>query len=199
MNFLAHIYLSGTNQQVALGNLFGDMVKGDAYKKYPEDIRTGLVLHRAIDEFTDAHSSFKQSRDLLKPYFNRYAGIVTDIYYDHFLAKNWNEFSDVDLQTTVQAIYSLMIKKYRILPARAQKIAPFMILRNWLGNYGHFDPLHQVFLGMHRRTKEKGHMDLAVEKLKFHYKDLEEDFRTFMPDIIQFSEEKLNLLSAVEH
>jgi len=198
MNFLAHIYLSGSNQDIALGNLVGDMVKGDAFKKYPKDLKTGLILHRAIDEYTDAHASFKKSRELIRPYFNRYSGIVTDIYYDHFLAKYWDEFSDTDLQKTVQSIYILMIKKYRTLPPRAQKIAPFMILRNWLGTYGYFDPLHQVFLGMHRRTSEKGHMDIAVEKLKLHYEDLEYNFRTFMPDVIQFSQEKLSFLSAIE-
>lgn len=199
MNFLAHLYLSGSNQDIALGNLIGDMVKGDAFKKFPEDIKTGLILHRAIDEYTDAHDSFKKSRALIRPYFGRYSGIVTDIYYDHFLAKYWNEYSPADLQKTVQAIYILMIRKYRSLPPRVQRIAPFMILRNWLGTYGYFEPLHQVFLGMHRRTHEKGHMDLAVEKLKIHYEELEKDFRAFMPDVIRFSEEKLSLLSAFDH
>lgn len=198
MNFLAHIYLSGKNQQIALGNLFGDMVKGNAYEDYPADIRTGLILHRAIDEYTDAHSSFKHSQNLIRPYFNRYAGIVTDIYYDHFLAKYWEEYSETDLQKIVNDIYVLMIKKYRMLPPRAQRIVPFMILRNWLGTYGHFEPLHQVFLGMNRRTSEKGHMDIAVEKLKRHYSELENDFRVFMPDVINFSRQKLSLLSTID-
>jgi len=198
MNFLAHLYLSGSNQNIALGNLIGDMVKGDAFKKFPEDIKTGLILHRAIDEYTDAHDSFKKSRALIRPYFGRYAGIVTDIYYDHFLAKYWNEYSPTDLQKTVHAIYILLIRKYRSLPPRVQRITPFMILRNWLGTYGYFEPLHQVFLGMHRRTEEKGHMDLAVEKLKIHYEELEKDFRAFMPDVIHFSKKKLSLLSAIE-
>ncbi|NPD47555.1 MULTISPECIES: ACP phosphodiesterase [unclassified Lentimicrobium] len=197
MNFLAHIYLSGNNKEIALGNLIGDMVKGNAYENYPKDIRTGLILHRSIDEFTDAHLDFKHSCEIIKPYFNRYAGIVADIYYDHFLAKYWSEFSDIELQKTVNDIYILMIKKYRLLPARAQRIAPFMILRNWLGTYGHFEPLHQVFLGMHRRTSEKGHMDIAVQKLKVHYEELEKDFRLFMPDVIEFSNKKLSFIPTI--
>lgn len=199
MNFLAHIFLSGTNQQIALGNLFGDMVKGNAYEDYPTDIRTGLILHRSIDEYTDTHASFKHSQKLIRPYFNRYAGIVTDIYYDHFLAKYWEEFSDIDLQTMVNDMYTLMIKKYRMLPFRAQKIIPLMILRNWLGTYGHFEPLHQVFLGMNRRTSEKGNMDRAVDKLQLHYLELEEDFRAFMPEVIEFSRQRLSFLTTIDH
>lgn len=197
MNFLAHTYLSGNNKTIALGNLIGDMVKGDSYLQFEKDIRIGLQLHRAIDHFTDQHEVFKHSQNLIRPYFNRYAGIVSDIYYDHFLAKYWNEFSEESLQNFVQSIYILMIKKYLSLPPRAQRIAPFMILRNWLGTYGHFQPLHQVFLGMHRRTQELGNMQQAVEILQLHYDELEKDFRLFIVDIKAFSEEKLLELSTI--
>ena len=197
MNFLAHVYLSGDNPSIALGNLIGDMVKGDAYNQYEREIRLGLIHHRAIDEFTDSHEVWKHTRELIRPYFNRYAGIVTDIYYDHFLAKFWTEYSDRELQVVVNEIYRLLIKKYRVLPSRAQRVIPFMVLRNWLGTYGHFGPLHQVFLGMNRRTHEKGHMHLAVEKLKLHHDELEADFREFFPDLVVFSQRKLAELSAI--
>ncbi|MCK5774848.1 MAG: DUF479 domain-containing protein, partial [Bacteroidales bacterium] len=94
MNFLAHIYLSGKNKDIALGNLIGDMVKGRSYEKYEQDIRIGLLLHRAIDDFTDKHELFLKSKRLLSQDFNRYAGIVLDIYYDHFLATHWRHYCD---------------------------------------------------------------------------------------------------------
>ena len=179
MNFLAHIFLSGDNKNVALGNLIGDMVKGRAYENYEAEIKTGLLLHRAIDEYTDKHPLFLHSKELIKPYFRRYAGVVTDIYYDYFLAKNWEKYKQSELQSYVNEIYILLIKKYRILPARAQRIVPIMIIRNWLGSYGNQARLHQIFLGMHRRTLQRGDMHRAVEILNKHHEKLEEDFTSF--------------------
>lgn len=192
MNFLAHTYLSDNNTKIAIGNLLGDMVKGDAWKKYEKEVSIGLQLHRTIDEFTDNHAVFIHTHDLVKPYFNRYAGIVTDIYYDHFLARNWNDYHPQELQQFVNHLYKTLIKFYPKLPPRGQRVIPFMILRNWLGTYGYFDPLHQIFLGMHRRTQEKGNMHQAVEVLNKHYGEIEEDFMVFFPDLIAFSNKKLN-------
>jgi len=199
MNFLAHIYLSGENKEIALGNLIGDMVKGQAYLKYEENIRIGLILHRNIDFFTDNHQVFKHSRKLISPHFHRYSGIVTDIYYDHFLAKNWNEYCQTPLQEQVNEIYRLLIKNYLKLPYRAQRITPFMIIRNWLGTYGSNDHLHQIFLGMHRRTLEKGNMHKGLEVLLANYEELEQDFRLFFDDIRIFSGEKLRELTTIHH
>ena len=196
LNFLAHIYLSGENKNIALGNLIGDMVKGKAYENYETNIRTGLVLHRAIDEFTDQHELFIQSKRLITPDFNRYAGIVLDIYFDHFLANHWEEYCQRNLQEYVNEMYILLIKKYRILPLRAQQITPFMIIRNWLGNYGHEKPLHQIFLGMNRRTQKKGNMDKAIEVLRNNYSPLEENFFLFFEDLKEFSNKKLIELTA---
>lgn len=191
MNFLAHTYLSDNNIKIAIGNLVGDMVKGDAWKNYEKDISIGLQLHRAIDDFTDKHEVFLRTRDLVKPYFNRYAGIVADIYYDHFLARDWNDYHPQDLQKFVNNLYKNLIKYYTSLPSRGQRVIPFMILSNWLGTYGHFEPLHQTFLGMHRRTQERGNMHLAVEVLQKHYPEIESDFMEFFPELVEFSKKKL--------
>jgi len=191
LNFLAHIYLSGENKNIALGNLIGDMVKGKSYEDYETDIKTGLILHRAIDEFTDKHKLFLQSKRLITPYFNRYSGIVLDIYFDHFLANHWEEYCQRNLQEYVNEMYILLIKKYRLLPLRAQQITPFMIIRNWLGNYGYEKPLHQIFLGMNRRTQKRGNMEKAIEVLRENYTPLEENFLVFFEDLKVFSKDKL--------
>lgn len=198
MNFLAHTYLSDNNTKIAIGNLIGDMVKGDAWKKYEREVAIGLQLHRAIDDYTDKHPVFLHTRDLIKPNFNRYAGIVTDIYFDHFLARHWNDYHPLELQKFVNQLYISLIKFYPSLPPRGQRVIPFMILRNWLGTYGHFEPLHQIFLGMHRRTHEKGNMHIAVEVLQKHYRDIENDFNKFFPDLVGFSKKKLKVVTNVE-
>jgi len=191
MNFLAHTFLSDNNTKIAIGNLIGDMVKGDGWKHYEREVSIGLQLHRAIDDFTDKHPVFLHTRNHIKPHFNRYAGIVTDIYYDHFLACNWNDYHPQDLQKFVNHLYKSLIRFYPYLPPRGQRVIPFMILRNWLGTYGYFEPLHQIFLGMHRRTLEKGNMHQAVNILQQNYSTIEDDFREFFPDLMKFSKERL--------
>ena len=71
---------------------------------------------------------------------------------------------------------------------------PIMIIRNWLGGYGHLPSLHQIFLGMDRRTNHKGNMYEAVNILQTHFEDLHSDFKLFFPDLITFSETKLTEL-----
>jgi acyl carrier protein phosphodiesterase len=194
MNFLAHTYLSNNNTKIAIGNLIGDMVKGDAWKNYEREISIGLQLHRSIDDFTDRHPVFVRTRDLVKPYFNRYSGIATDIFYDHFLARKWNDYHPQELQKFVNKLYINLIRHYAVLPPRGQRVIPFMILRNWLGTYGYFEPLHQIFLGMHRRTQERGNLDQAVEVLQKHYQEIDADFVEFFPDLVYESRLKLSEL-----
>ncbi len=191
LNFLAHIYLSGSNKNIALGNLIGDMVKGQSYKNYPLDIKNGILLHRAIDDFTDKHPEFLHTKNMLKPYFNRYSGVVTDIYFDYFLAKNWSEYCEQDLQKYVNEMYVLLINKYAMLPKRAQQVVPMMIIRNWLGSYGNLERLHYIFLGMHRRTQQNGAMDKAVEVLQLHQENIEPSFQLFFRDVKIYSQEQL--------
>jgi len=105
MNFLAHIYLSGNNKNVTLGNFIADSIKGKKYQNFPKDIQTGILLHRAIDSYTDAHPVFKQSTKRLHKKYSHFSGVIVDIFYDHFLAKNWNDYSEIPLDTYTYNFY----------------------------------------------------------------------------------------------
>ena len=99
MNFLAHIYLSGEDEKLMVGNFIGDYVKGKDYENYPTPIREGILLHRQIDFFTDSHSQFREAKKLLVEEFGLYSGIIIDLLYDHLLAKNWNNYSEQNLRS----------------------------------------------------------------------------------------------------
>ena len=90
MNFLAHVQLSHGNSGLMTGNLIADFYKGSSHSKLPMQIQHGVILHRKIDFFTDTNSAVLKMKDALKPYFGRYAGIVLDVYFDHFLSLEWN-------------------------------------------------------------------------------------------------------------
>src|SRR5690554_6869802 len=118
MNFLAHIYLSGNDEEVILGNFIADGIKGKTYENYPKGIQTGILLHRGIDTFTDAHPIVRQSTKRLHKNFGHFSGVIVDVFYDHFLAKNWKTYSNEPLEEYVQRFYGLLQRHYDSLPKR---------------------------------------------------------------------------------
>src|SRR5690606_22500694 len=151
MNFLAHIYLSGNEEGIILGNFIADGIKGKHYQNYPPKIAKGILLHRAIDTFTDAHPTVHQSTARLHKNYSHYSGVIVDILYDHFLAKNWDKYSVIPLAEFVQNFYTLLQKNFNDLPTRIQNMMPYMIADNWLYNYSTIDGIGTVLSQMNVR------------------------------------------------
>lgn len=188
MNFLAHLYLSGDDEQLIIGNFIADMVKGQKINGYPPDIVKGIKLHRSIDAFTDNHPVVKQSKGRLRPKYRLYAGVIVDMYYDHFLAKHWSDYSQIALGDYVQKAYALLSRHKHMLPPRAQYILPFMTEQNWLENYADKSSLGRFFGGMSRRTPFSSGMEHAITDLEQHYEMFAGEFRAFFPELVTFVE-----------
>jgi acyl carrier protein phosphodiesterase len=183
MNFLAHIYLSGDSRELLIGNFIGDYIKGKEYEKYPPAIQEGILLHRKIDHFTDTHPITKRSRELVRERYGLYAGIVIDIFYDHFLSANWEEFSDVPLKSYVRNRYRMLDSGFSIFPVGVKTWFPYFIKSNWLEAYTSFHGLAMVFKRMSHRTSLPDHSEYAVEVLRENYSSMEGYFREFFEDI----------------
>lgn len=195
MNYLAHIYLSGDNDLVTIGNFIADGIKGKRYKKYPKDIQIGILLHRHIDTFTDAHKTVRLSTKRLHKKYGHYSGIIVDILYDHFLAKNWAHYSDMPLEDYTEHFYDSLETHYDILPSRIQKMMPYMLADNWLLSYATIEGITRVLEGMNRRTKNRSSMNEAVIELEAFYTEFENEFSSFFNDLIASSKKKLNTLN----
>ncbi|SRX54919.1 ACP phosphodiesterase [Aequorivita sp. CIP111184] len=194
MNFLAHIYLSGNDESVIIGNFIADGIKGKRYEKYPPQIAKGILLHRGIDTFTDAHPIVHQSTAKLHKNYSHYSGVIVDILYDHFLAKNWSKYSDVPLDEYVDDFYELLRKNFTILPARIQRMMPYMIADNWLLSYATVEGISKILAQMNVRTKGISKMNLAVAELEEFYEEFEAEFTSFFDELIIFSKNKLTEL-----
>ncbi|NNE31250.1 MAG: DUF479 domain-containing protein [Winogradskyella sp.] len=188
MNFLAHIYLSGDNELVTIGNFAADGVRGNKYKLYPIEIQAGIQLHREIDTFTDAHPMFRRCTKRLHEAYGHYSGVIVDIIFDHFLAKNWHQYSDMPLADYIADFYKSLNSHINILPPRFKHITPIMIEGNWLLSYATLEGIQLVLNGMNRRTKGKSKMNEATKELKIHYIAFEKDFTVFFEELIAFSE-----------
>jgi len=194
MNFLAHLYLSKSNKNILIGNFIADSVKGKDYNNYKPEVKAGILLHRAIDYYTDTHPTVKKSMHRLNKRYRHYDGVIIDILYDHFLAKNWANYSEIPLELYANEVYTHLQENVNSFPERVQKLLPFMIEYNWLVGYASLEGIELVLNGMNKRTKGVSQMNLAIEDLRLHYKELEEDFTLFFEDVLLFTEEKTKQL-----
>ena len=190
MNFLAHIYLSSDNKLLTIGNFAGDGVRGKNYTRFPIAMQAGIQLHREIDTFTDAHPIVRKSTKRLHKNYSHYSGVIVDIFYDHFLAKNWKTYSSVPLNEYITDFYESLNKNIDILPERFKEMTPIMIEGNWLLSYATIDGIQLVLNGMNRRTKGLSKMNEATNELKEHYLTFENEFTSFFAELIEFSTKK---------
>ena len=190
MNFLAHIYLSFDDDEITLGNFFADHIRGNKYKHFPEKIQKGILLHREIDTYTDSHPIAKQSSKRLHKNYSHYSRVIVDIFYDHFLAKNWSDYSNVPLEDYVEDFYDLLEENFEILPLGTKRMMPYMIADNWLLSYADLSGISKVLNGMNRRTKNRSKMNFAILDLEEHYDAFENEFVNFFEELITFSRQK---------
>lgn len=188
MNFLAHLSLSGDNPRVMVGNFIGDFVKGrKPLEAFDADIVRGVALHRAIDSFTDTHPVVLQSKRRLQAEYRHYAGVIVDMFYDHYLARNWNQYYEVPLADFARNCYATLEEHHAILPERVREMLPYMKRGNWLVHYSELDGINQALTGMSRRTRYASGMEHAVAALQEHYAAFGAEFATFFPELQAFA------------
>lgn len=192
MNYLAHALLAGPDDDYRLGGLLGDFVKGplaNAGGHLPENVLAGIVLHRRIDSFADAHAAFRASRGRVSAERRRYSGIMIDLFYDHFLARHWASFSAQPLPSFAANVYTLLASQADLLPKKLAEILPCMRRDDWLGSYRE---LSGVSLALDRmaehRLKRANPLGGAGAELAAAYRDFERDFLDFFPAALAFSE-----------
>lgn len=172
-----------------------DSIRGHSYLDYPLPIQKGILLHRAIDTFTDAHPIYRKSKHRLHDKYGHYSGVIMDIVYDHYLAKNWSQYSTVPLEEYASNFYQLLQERHDILTEKIKKILPYMIARNWLVSYASLDGLEKILFQMDYKTHHRVHMQEAIVEVKEYYGEFESEFFLFFEELIAFCNEKRMELS----
>lgn len=171
-----------------VGNFIADHVKGKEAEGYPDKIRQGILLHRAIDQYTDQHPAVRQSKKRLYPRFGHYAAVLVDLYYDHFLAANFNELTGLNLLPFTQETYRTLNQHWEYLPKRTRFMLPFMEKDNWLFAYRTLGGLSQACQGISRRARFKNNMADGAAALEADYSSFSQDFHQFFPRLEAFVE-----------
>jgi len=171
----------------------GDFVKGrNLLQQYNQQIVKGIELHRAIDEFTDTHAVVKKSKDRLRATYRHYAGVIVDVFYDHYLAKYWDSYHTDMLPDFAEKAYSTIERYDPILPENLKRMLPYMIRGNWLVHYAQIEGIQRALTGMSRRTPYVSRMDEAAGDLKKYYTDFKSEFELFFPELKKHTEDFLS-------
>lgn len=183
MNFLGHLYLSGSDTEVIVGNFMGDAIKGRDLSRFSSGIERGLRLHRTIDSFTDTHPMLRAGRERVHAHAGRYASVVMDLFYDHLLAEQWERFHVEPLPAFAQRMYRLLEANEAHMPERTRRMLPYMVAGDWLTSYASLDGIGRALDGLSRRVREGAPMRGAERVLALHWERYDQEFKTFLPAV----------------
>lgn len=189
MNFLGHLYLSGSDPEVIVGNFMGDAVKGRDLSQYGPGIERGLRLHRAIDSFTDTHPMVRQGRERVHAHAGRYASVVMDLFYDHVLAIHWSEYHAEPLRSFARRMYVLLEANEQRMPERTRQMLPFLIRYDWLSSYATLEGVGRALDGLSRRVPQGESMRGAERVLGLHLEAYRLEFARFLPEVEAHTQE----------
>ncbi len=198
MNYLAHAYLSFNQPGILVGNMISDFIKGKKKFDYPAEVQKGIHLHRMIDTFTDDHAVTKQAKQIFRPFVGLYAGAFMDVVYDHFLARDENEFPANSLSVFAAGTYNVLNNYTGILPERFVVMLPYMSSQNWLFNYSTTAGTEKSFGGVVKRAAFLTSSEAVFEAFMLNYSSLQQYYSAFFPAVKKFAREELTRLNGSE-
>ncbi len=173
----------------------GDFIKGNLDNEQNslinDGIRNGIILHRAIDSFTDMHPVVRKSIKRLQPQYHKCAGIIVDVFYDHLLAKNFSDYSPISLPVYSQSFYRLIQQRKNEMPVNMEKLIHSMVSRDWFNGYATYLGIEWSFKGISQRLRFESGIEKATEDLKRDYDLYLEEFRIFFPELISHCQDIL--------
>ena len=191
MNYLAHLFLSFGDPKIMVGNFIADSVKGKQFLAFAPEIQHGIILHRHIDTFTDQHPVTAQSRQRIRSRYRKYSGVIVDIYYDHFLAANWKDYSEQSLQLYTKNAYRVLFAHYLVMPPRMKRVLAGMAMGNWLASYAFIDNVGMALSGLAQRTRFESQMQHDTVALVMYYQKYKNDHPSFLPDHVAYSQQPI--------
>lgn len=185
MNYLAHMLVSPDTPHAMLGNFLADFVKGDVEGRFPHEVAEGIRHHRRADCFTDTHEVFAASRRLVSPPRRRYAGVIVDVVYDHFLAISWDRYCSEGLDDYVARVYENLGQHRTVgVPHPVPWVIGKMTTENWLGSYRTVDGIDRTFKRISNRIERENPLDSAIQELERNYDPLRDHFHSFFPQVL---------------
>jgi len=184
MNYLAHMVCSNDSPASMLGNFIADFVKGNGEGRFPREVVEGIRHHRKVDCFTDSHAVFGASRRLISSSRRRYAGVIIDVLYDHFLTIGWDRYCSTGLDAFIERVYENLGSHRVPVPHPVPMVIEKMVREDWLRSYGTVEGIDRTFRRISGRLRRENTLDTAVEELERNAVLLQDHFLCFFPQLI---------------
>lgn len=185
MNYLAHAFFSNNEPNLLIGNFIADHLRGNDFTNYPTEIINGIYLHRKIDTFTDNHESFKASKRIFYNGYERYSGILIDIYSDHFLAKNFENYSGTPLRDFSELAYKTYSQNQHHLPKSSSNFLEYVIKNNIYNAYSSIEGIEKVLFHLSHRIKHSVMLNESINLFRENEEELKSNFDTLFRDAIK--------------
>jgi acyl carrier protein phosphodiesterase len=186
MNYLAHLYFSDPRPQAWAGSLMGDFFKGSDFSALPADLARHLRLHRRIDSFTCDSLPFQRSRKRLDPRFRFARSILVDVFYDHYLACHWDDYSSQPLAQFSRTVYAGLQDCQPLLSPGLQRQLPHMIAHDWLSSYRQPRVVKRVLQSLEERLGHKFPLSSSYQQWESLRGEMATDFHFFMDEARRF-------------
>jgi len=183
LNYLAHLLLCDGRPESLVGSILGDFSRGVDLDALDPGVREAVALHFRVDAFTDGHPVVGQSKRRIQPPHRRYAGVLVDMFYDHFLARRWDRYSEVPLDAFTATVYEALAQAEAYLPERMARVSRAMAAGDWLGSYRRLEAIDTALQRMSRRITRANDLATGVNALIANYDLLECDFHRFFPEL----------------
>jgi acyl carrier protein phosphodiesterase len=195
LNYLAHQFLSFKNTDLMIGNFIADSIQGNRFEGLSDDTIKGITLHRKIDSFTDSHPIYLTSKHRFSKDFGKYSGVLMDMIYDHYLAKNFENYSDSSLQEFCNHTYHVLNQNISIFPEPAKRFHGYMIEHNVLFNYSTLQGLETVLTHLNHRIRHRYQLQHSITLIKEQNADIEEEFFIFFDELHRYCLEQEEVMS----
>ncbi|NMT63610.1 acyl carrier protein phosphodiesterase [Marinobacter orientalis] len=189
MNHLAHLFLSPDSAQARVGSLLGDFARGIVPADLPARVRAGLYHHRAVDAFTDRHPEVIASKQLFSSQRRRFAGVALDILYDHYLLRNWEQFSHLDPDTFISQVYGELDAHSSLMPEHMQRVTQQIVRHDWFHSYMELENIGYALDRVAGRIRFRNAFSGIIEEIEEHNDELEHRFLRFFPELKHFAKE----------
>ncbi len=190
MNYLAHLFLAQPTADSYFGNLLGDFQRGVNLNDFPAAVRRGVANHIHVDRFTDNHALVKHAKTLVSARRRRYAGIMLDILFDHFLIKHWQRYSNQSLSSFCQHAYQRLDSRVYNMPQRMQNVVNSMLEHRWLTNCTSLSGVDKALDRTADRIRFRHRFHGSIEEVYLHYAEFEKAFTVFFPQLMASVDEK---------
>lgn len=180
--------MSPSDPESLTGNLMGDFRKYLDGRPLPEKVVLGMENHVRVDSFTDSHPVVREMKGLFSVRRRRFAGIIIDVVFDHFLVQYWKDYNQAEFDVFIDDVYPALQSQYHLMPGAMQRVVLWMLENDWLRSYAELEYVGRVLDRISARIRFANTMEGAIEEIHAHHAELESGFLAFYPQLVRHVE-----------